>query len=113
MKRFFICFFFILTFEAYAQNKGFFVDIGSGWLFDITEGLGQRGGALAPLTLTASYFTSFGLGVTVAYGRYIFGDKNRPDNGQGLFVAFDYSIPLKAADMDARFPVNHSFSTIF
>jgi hypothetical protein len=100
------CFFFIfiLATSLHAQNKGLYVDIGDGWVIDMSG----RSNGLASLTVTASYFTVFGIGASVAYGHHISGDKNRPDNGHNLFIGIDYSIPAK--EKFQGFPVNFSFS---
>jgi hypothetical protein len=105
MKRFFTCIFLILALNIYAQNKGFHVDISDGWFVDLSMG---RGAGLAPLIVTASYYTKIGLGATIAYGKFIFGDKYSPYSNHSLFASIDYSIPTNSTLQG--FPYNYSFS---
>jgi hypothetical protein len=109
MKRLsFVLLILLPVFSVHAQNKGFYLDIGDGWFFDVSDGFAS--GALAPVVVTATYFTGMGFGPTAAYGYYAFGQKNSPLHSHSLFLGADYSIPSQEGSAFKGFPATTSFA---
>jgi hypothetical protein len=98
-------FLFFSVVPLHTQNKGFYFDIGDGYFFDLSDRFSS--GGLAPLVISSSYFAKNGIGVSLAYGYYAFGQKDNPFHSHSVYGGVNYSIPANSSI--GVFPVTYSF----